>query len=216
MAGIASAVNEDEWLITPGANEESDDELRDRTRNQFNLVGNYHSDAIYRSMIASVLGLSVDRIYFLHDAPRGPGTANAYLLLDSGEISQPFIDAVNDYVNTLGHHGHGDDLQCYAMPETSHTLAVTVYVKSVENMEAEDLSALKTGITDLIRCAFRENANYDVKKTQPYSRYSFSNLGREIHKAFPVVDSLHFSLTDIVSELSVPRLSGLTVEIEND
>ncbi|EBM1696374.1 hypothetical protein DVC95_23855, partial [Salmonella enterica] len=85
-----------------------------------------------------------------------------------------------------------------------------------ENMEAEDLSALKTGITDLIRCAFRENANYDVKKTQPYSRYSFSNLGREIHKAFPVVDSLHFSLTDIVSELSVPRLSGLTVEIEND
>ncbi|EAZ1453883.1 hypothetical protein BRR38_17795, partial [Salmonella enterica] len=216
VAGIASAVNEDEWLITPGANEESDDELRDRTRNQFNLVGNYHSDAIYRSMIASVLGLSVDRIYFLHDAPRGPGTANAYLLLDSGEISQPFIDAVNDYVNTQGHHGHGDDLQCYAMPETSHTLAVTVYVKSVENMEAEDLSALKTGITDLIRCAFRENANYDVKKTQPYSRYSFSNLGREIHKAFPVVDSLHFSLTDIVSELSVPRLSGLTVEIEND
>lgn len=118
--------------------------------------------------------------------------------------------------STQGHHGHGDDLQCYAMPETSHTLAVTVYVKSVENMEAEDLSALKTGITDLIRCAFRENANYDVKKTQPYSRYSFSNLGREIHKAFPVVDSLHFSLTDIVSELSVPRLSGLTVEIEND
>lgn len=216
VAGIASAVNEDEWLITPGANEESDDELRDRTRNQFNLVGNYHSDAIYRSMIASVLGLSVDRIYFLHDAPRGPGTANAYLLLDSGEISQPFIDAVNDYVNTRGHHGHGDDLQCYTMPETSHTLTVTVYVKSVENMEAEDLSALKTGITDLIRCAFRENANYDVKKTQPYSRYSFSNLGREIHKAFPVVDSLHFSLTDIVSELSVPRLSGLTVEIEND
>ncbi|MES3443119.1 baseplate J/gp47 family protein [Citrobacter freundii] len=216
VAGIASAVNEEEWLITPGANEESDDELRDRTRNQFNLVGNYHSDAIYRSMIASVLGLSVDRIYFLHDAPRGPGTANAYLLLDSGEISQPFIDAVNDYVNTQGHHGHGDDLQCYAMPETSHTLAVKVYVKSVENMEAEDLSALKTGITDLIRCAFRENANYDVKKTQPYSRYSFSNLGREIHKAFPVVDSLHFSLADIVSELSVPRLSGLTVEIEND
>lgn len=48
VAGIASVVNEDEWLITPGADEESDDELRDRTRNQFNLVGNYHTDAIYR------------------------------------------------------------------------------------------------------------------------------------------------------------------------
>ncbi|ASQ16873.1 baseplate J/gp47 family protein [Enterobacter cloacae] len=216
VAGIASAVNEEDWLVTPGANEESDDELRDRARNQFNLVGSYHTDAIYRSMIAGVVGLSVDRIFFLHDAPRGPGTANAYLLLDSGEASQPFIDAVNDYVNSQGHHGHGDDMQCFAMPETSHTLAVTVYVESIENMEPDALSALKNNITNLIRCAFRENADYDVKKTWPYGRFSFSNLGREIHKAFPVVDSLSFSLTDIVSELSVPRLAGLTVEIVND
>ncbi|MFU9138305.1 baseplate J/gp47 family protein [Erwinia tasmaniensis] len=216
VAGIASVVNEDDWLTTPGADEESDDELRDRTRNQFNLVGNYHTDAIYRSMIAGVVGLSVDRIFFLHDAPRGPGTANAYLLLDSGETSQPFIDAVNDYVNTQGHHGHGDDLQCFAMPETSHTLAVTVFVLSKENMTAEELADLQSGVTNLIRCAFRENANYDVKKTWPYARFSFSNLGRELHKTFTVIDSLSFSLTDIISDLSVPRLASLTVEISND
>lgn len=216
VAGIASVVNEDDWLTTPGADEESDDELRDRTRNQFNLVGNYHTDAIYRSMIASVVGLSVDRIFFLHDAPRGPGTANAYLLLDSGEASQPFVDAVNDYINSQGHHGHGDDLQCFAMPETTHNLAVTVYVLSKENMTAEELAELQSGVTNLIRCAFRENANYDVKKTWPYARFSFSNLGRELHKTFPVIDSLSFSLTDIISELTVPRLASLTVEISND
>ncbi|MBU9848069.1 baseplate J/gp47 family protein [Rahnella ecdela] len=216
VAGIASVVNEDDWLTTPGADEETDDELRDRTRNQFNLVGNYHTDAIYRSMIASVVGLSVDRIFFLHDAPRGPGTANAYLLLDSGETSQPFIDAVNDYINSQGHHGHGDDLQCFAMPDTTHTLAVTVYVLSKENMTAEELAELQSGVTNLIRCAFRENANYEVKKTWPYARFSFSNLGRELHKTFPVIDSLSFSLADIISELSVPRLAGLTVEIRND
>ncbi|EHA8003448.1 baseplate J/gp47 family protein [Salmonella enterica] len=216
VAGIASAVNEDEWLLTPGADEESDDELRDRTRNQFNLVGNYHTDAIYRSMIAGVLGLSVDRIFFLHDAPRGPGTANAYLLLDNGEISQPFVDAVNDYVNSKGHHGHGDDLQCFAMPETMHILSVTLYVRSKENMTDEELARLKADVSNLIRCAFRENADYDVKKTWPYSRFSFSNLGQEIHRSFAVIDSLSFSLTDIISELSIPRLAGLTVEIEND
>lgn len=216
VTGIASAVNEDDWLTTPGADEETDDELRDRTRNQFNLVGNYHTDAIYRSMIASVVGLSVDRIIFLHDAPRGPGTANAYLLLDSGETSQPFIDAVNDYINSQGHHGHGDDLQCFAMPDTSHTLAVTVYVLSKENMTEEELAELQSGVANLIRCAFRENANYEVKKTWPYARFSFSNLGRELHKTFPVIDSLSFSLADIISELSVPRLAGLTVEIRND
>ncbi|MES4610996.1 MAG: baseplate J/gp47 family protein [Ewingella sp.] len=216
VAGISSVVNDDDWLTVPGANEESDDELRERARNQFNLVGNYHTDAIYRSMIASVLGLSVDRIFFKHDAPRGPGTANAYLLLDSGEISQPFIDAVNDYINTQGHHGHGDDMQCFALPETKHALSVTVYVLNKDNMTAEAMADLNTGVTNLIRCAFRENSNYDVKKTWPYARYSFSNLGRELHKAFPVIDSLTFSLTDIISELSVPRLSSLTVEIAND
>jgi len=216
VAGIASVVNEDDWLTTPGADEETDDELRDRTRNQFNLVGNYHTDAIYRSMIASVVGLSVDRIFFLHDAPRGPGTAQPYLLLDSGETSQPFIDAVNDYINSQGHHGHGDDLQCFAMPDTTHTLAVTVYVLSKENMTSEELAELQSGVTNLIRCAFRENANYEVKKTWPYARFSFSNLGRELHKTFPVIDSLSFSLADIISELSVPRLAGLTVEIRND
>lgn len=216
VAGIASVVNEDDWLVTPGANEESDDELRDRARNQFNLVGNYHSDAVYRGMIASVVGLSIDRIFFLHDAPRGPGTANAYLLLDSGEVSQPFIDAVNDYINSQGHHGHGDDMQCYALPETRHELSVTIFVPSRENMTADELAGLVSGVEYLIRCAFRENSNYQVKKTWPYARYSFSNLGRELHKAFPVVDSIHFSLEDIISDLSIPRLTSLTVNIEDD
>ncbi|WP_336797959.1 baseplate J/gp47 family protein [Erwinia aphidicola] len=216
VAGIASVVNEDDWLVTPGANEESDDELRDRARNQFNLVGNYHSDAVYRGMIASVVGLSIDRIFFLHDAPRGPGTANAYLLLDSGEVSQPFIDAVNDYINSQGHHGHGDDMQCYALPETRHELSVTIFVPSRENMTADELAGLVSGVENLIRCAFRENSNYQVKKTWPYARYSFSNLGRELHKAFSVVDSIHFSLEDIISDLSIPRLTSLTVNIEDD
>ncbi|MCS3426034.1 putative phage protein gp47/JayE [Rahnella sp. BIGb0603] len=214
VAGISKAVNEDDWLLAPGADEESDDDLRDRCRNQFNLVGNYHTDAVYRSMIAGVVGLSVDRIFFVHDAPRGAGTANAYLLLDSGETSQPFIDAVNEYINTQGHHGHGDDLQCMAMPETQHNLTVTVYVTNPDNMTAEENTALISGVSNLIRSAFRQNAEYDVKRTWPYSRFSFSNLARELHKEFGVVESLSFSLTDIVSELSVPRLATLKVEVK--
>ncbi|MHC5175233.1 baseplate J/gp47 family protein [Serratia rhizosphaerae] len=216
VGGIIRAENEDDWLTVPGADEEPDDELRERARNQFNLVGNYHTDAVYRSMIAGVVGLSTERVFFLHDAPRGPGTANAYLLLDTGVTSQPFIDAVNDYINTQGHHGHGDDMQCFAMPETRHDLSVRVFVANPDNLNAEEQAALLGGIDDLIRCAFRENGTYDVKKTWPYARFSFSNLGREIHRAFPVVDSLRFSLDDIVSQLSVPRLASLQVGLEHD
>lgn len=215
IAGIERVQNENNWLLVPGADEESDNDLRDRCRNQYNLVGHYHTDAVYRGMIANVVGLSIDRIFFLHDAPRGPGTANAFLLLDSGVTSQPFIDKVNDYINAQGHHGHGDDMQCFPMPETQHTLKMTLFVPSVENFTAEELQKLKQDTGDLVRCAFRENANYDVKKTWPYSRFSFSNLGRELHKQFSVLDSIVFSIPDIVSDLSVPRLKSLTVEVKN-
>ncbi|HDR2627168.1 TPA: baseplate J/gp47 family protein [Enterobacter cancerogenus] len=214
--GISHVASEENWLTVPGADEESDDDLRERCRNQFNLVGNYHTDAVYRSMIAGVAGLSIDRIFFEHDAPRGPGTANAYLLLDSGVASDPFIEAVNDYINTQGHHGHGDDMQCFAMPETRHDLVATVWVKNLSNLEQEQQDNLKKGVENLIRCAFRENTDYDVKKTWPYSRFSFSQLGREIHKTFPDTDSLEFSLKDITSELSVPRLNSLRVDLQNE
>ena len=214
--GISHVASEENWLTVPGADEESDDELRERCRNQFNLVGNYHTDAVYRSMIAGVAGLSIDRIFFEHDAPRGPGTANAYLLLDSGVASDPFIEAVNDYINTQGHHGHGDDMQCFAMPETRHDLVATVWVKNLSNLEQEQQDNLRKGIENLIRCAFRENTDYDVKKTWPYARFSFSQLGREIHKTFPDTDSLEFSLKDITSELSVPRLNSLRVDLQNE
>lgn len=215
VSGIASAVNEDDWLTQPGGDDESDDELRERCRNQFNLVGNYHTDAIYRSMIASVAALSVDRVFFKHDAPRGPGTANAYLLLDSGQTSQPFIDAVNDFINTQGHHGHGDDMQCMAMPETKHDLTATVYVVNLTNLSTEGQAALKSDAESLIRCAFRENTAWDVVKTWPYSRFSFSQLGRELHELLTSVDSVEFSLKDITSQLEVPRLKSLSVELKN-
>ena len=214
--GISQVASEEDWLTKPGADEESDDELRERCRNQFNLVGNYHTDAVYRSMIAQVAGLSIDRIFFEHEAPRGPGTANSYLLLDTGVASAPLIDAVNDYINTQGHHGHGDDMQCFAMPETRHDLAVSVYVPSVSNMTDDEVNALKSGVENLIRCAFRENADFDVKKTWPYSRFSFSQLGRELHRAFPQTDSIEFSLRDITSGLDVPRLNSLTVSLHDD
>lgn len=213
VAGISQVVNDEGWLTTPGANEESDDELRDRCRNQFNLVGNYHTDAVYRSMIAGVAGLSIDRIFFEHDAPRGPGTANAYLLLDTGITSAPFLDAVNRYITDQGHHGHGDDMQCFAMPETRHTLNVVVYIDNPDNMTDEAQSTLKTGVENLIRCAFRENSDFDVIKTWPFSRFSFSNLGKELHAEFTGINSLSFSLEDLISDLNVPRLDTLTVEI---
>nr|WP_287866773.1 baseplate J/gp47 family protein [Aeromonas sp.] len=123
VAGILSARNDDkEWIITPGADAESNDALGLRIKNQFSAVGRYHIDAVYRSMLASVAGIRADHIFFEHDAPRGPGTANAYILLEVGTTPASLISKLNDYVTNQGNHGHGDDLQVMAIPETEHSL----------------------------------------------------------------------------------------------
>ncbi|ELZ0585401.1 TPA: baseplate J/gp47 family protein [Yersinia enterocolitica] len=213
--GIASAVNEDNWLIAPGADKELDDDLRDRVRNQFNLPGQYHIDAVYRGLIAGIAGLSTDRIFFLHDAPRGPGTANVYLLLDSGIASQPFIDTVNDYVMSQGNHGHGDDVLCLPLPEVIYDLTVTLHLFATSNLNDEQAAVLLANIRNLIGCAFRENTDYSVQKTWPHSRFSMSRLGEELHDHFAEIESLTFSQQDIISGLSVPRLGVLTLENAN-
>ena len=184
IPGISRVENLDNWLTQPGADKESDDELRDRSRNQYNLVGSYHIDAVYRSMIASVAGLSTDRVYFEHDAPRGPGTANAYLLLDTGVPADSFIAAVNDHIMVQGYHGHGDDMRCFAMPETQHDLTVTAYMFATLNLTDDEQADLKQDIENFIRCAFRDNATYEVTKTWPHSRFSFSRLGEELNQEF--------------------------------
>lgn len=211
VAGISRVVNEEDWLRVPGADTEADDELRDRVRNQFNLPGQYHIDAVYRGLIAGIAGLTTDRIFFLHDAPRGPGTANVYLLLDSGIASQPFIDAVNHYVMSQGNHGHGDDVLCLPLPEITYDLTVTLHFFDSENLEADQHNALMANIRNLIGCAFRENTDYQVQKTWPHRRFSLSRLAEELHDHFPEIESVTFSQGDIISGLSVPRLGNLTL-----
>lgn len=213
ISGIASVENRDNWLSTPGADVESDDDLRDRCRNQYNLVGSYHVDAVYRGMIAAVAGLSTDRIFFEHDAPRGPGTANAFLLLDTGVPSASFVEKVNDHINGQGFHGHGDDMQCFPIPETHHDLTVEAWYFSTLNLDDDEQAELKKKITNVVRCAFRDNADYQVTKSWPHSRFSFSRLGEELHLLLPELESLKFSLPDIISGLNIPRLDALHVEL---
>ena len=207
-----TVTNDDNWLISPGANVESDDDLRERVRNQYNFVGHYHTDAVYRGIVTTITGISTKQVYFVHDAPRGPGTANLYLLLNDGVDSAYFVDKINNYIMGLGHRGHGDDLKCFAVPGNPYDINVSLYFE--REQQPADINQYVLNVENFIRCAFRQNNDYNVTQVNAYSRFSISKLNEELHEQFDELHSIVFNIGDIVSELAVPRLRTLTINAE--
>ncbi|MGP1832225.1 baseplate J/gp47 family protein [Shewanella frigidimarina] len=209
VTGIGSVSNDVDWIDVLGADAESNDDLKLRTRNAFTAAAPWHIDAVYRAMLTERAGLDADNIFFGHDAPRGPGTANAYILLDTGEPSSELITDLNQYVMDKGYHGHGDDLLILPLPGVDTNIGVTVYPDP--KLLAAEVIALLNGIEDFIRCAFRENTNYTATRTEPATRFSFSRLSQELHKEFTGLESLNWHQTDITNSNNVSRIDTLTI-----
>ncbi|WJD63107.1 baseplate J/gp47 family protein [Pseudomonas kurunegalensis] len=211
IPGVIQVVNADGWLTQPGADQEHDDDLRLRTRNQFSAVNQWHTDAVYRAMIAAFPGVEPDGVYFEHDAPRGPGSANAFVLFEAGSPAASYLEKINSYVRDQGNHGHGDDMLVQEMPATQHTVRVTVWPTAQVGTENQDILLSDTEL--FIRAAFREStaSDYQPTLTYPQSRFSFSRLGEELHETFAGIESLKFDNVDIVSQLTIPRLDDVQV-----
>lgn len=214
IGGIERVSNEDGWLVSLGADVEDLEDLRLRAKNQFGTLAKYHTDAVYKALLSSFPGIGVDDIYFEWDAPRGPFTANAYILLDVGNPSTEFIGELNNFIMVQGNHGHADDLEVFAMPETQHDLAVGVWLND-PNMTQENKDLLQSEIEDFIQCAFRQNNNWTVTKTKPLGLFSMSRLMEELHIQFPQIKTMVVDIDDIVAALDVPRLNSLTVTMND-
>ncbi len=209
VPGIASVRNEADWLHSPGADEEGNEPLRLRCRNQFAAVGQYHHDAGYKAIIGEFAAIRLDYLFFEKEAPRGPGTANCHIMIDSGVPPQTLIDAMNSHIRESGNHGHGDDMRCMAITGKPFDLSATVYA-ALDATDAER-AALLLEVENRVRCAFRENQDYAVTQVMPLSRFSFSQLDRELHAALPALRSIVFDHEDIVSQLTLPVLHTLAV-----
>lgn len=211
IPGIVQVVNADGWLTQPGADQEPDDQLRLRVRNQWSAVNQWHTDAVYRALIAAFPGVSPDGVYFEHGAPRGPGSANAYVLFEAGVPAETYLAQINAHIREAGNHGHGDDLLVMAMPETLHDISLTIWPRST--LTTAQRETLRDEVELFVRAAFRESTQRDYQPTltYPQARFSFSRLGEELHQQFAGIESLDFANTDIVSELSIPRIQSLEV-----
>ena len=214
LPGIASIRNEADWLQVPGADVEQDEPLRMRCRNQFSAVGQYHHDAAYKAEISTFAGVRPDYLFFAHNKPRGAGSANCYVMIESGAPTQAFIDDINGFIRDSGNHGHGDDMLCFPIPVTQ--VALTVTVTPSDHLPSEQKEQLKHKVEDMVRCAFRENTNFKITKVYPFSRFSFSRLSEELHADLFDLKSVEFnhgvSNLDIQSTMNLPLLSSLTMQ----
>lgn len=210
VPGIDSVTNDANWITRSGADTEEDEALALRIRDQFASVGNYHIDAVYRAAIASFAGIRSDLLFFEHNAPRGPGTANCFVMMPVGETPESLIDSINDYITNQGYHGHGDDLLAIAIPAAPADLELEFWHR--ENLSVEEIAALEAGIEARVRAAFRESDLYpEITRTLPQSVFAFSQLVQELHTALPGLKSIRFATADIESALVLPRINSLTI-----
>jgi uncharacterized phage protein gp47/JayE len=215
IPGIVQVVNKDGWLESPGADPEPNDQLRLRVRNQFSAVNQWHTDAVYRAMISAFPGVRPDGVYFEHGAPRGPGSANAFVLFDAGVPAATYLEQINSHIRDQGNHGHGDDLLAMVMPEVPISFEMDLWPQP--NLSAEQIDTLRSEIELFIRAAFRESTprDYQPTLTYPQSRFSFSRLAEELHQQFADIASLRFTPgVDITSGLDIPRLTSLKVNLQ--
>lgn len=215
VSGITSVTNPVDWIIQLGADEETDDELCLRAQNAFTAIGNHHIDAVYRSIISSVAGINSDQIYFKNTGDVLPGSAVAYILMESGETPQAVLDSLNDYIMNQGYHGHGDIMDCKAMPETQQDITVTVY--PVANLTAAEETTLLSDVELRIRAAFRESTDYEeMTRTWPQSLFSFSQMSKELHSQIANLEHIEYNVDHIQNALDIPRLNSITVDLVAD
>lgn len=210
ISGITSVTNDYDWLTLPGRDREDDDSFRSRFRSQFASVSDFHVTSVYKTMIANNIGISHDRIFIDYTlAPRGPGSADAYVLFDLETPAQAYLDQVNAYIRDEGNHGFGDDMMVKAVPESFHNVAVKIWLPVYIQGTTE--AGLLNDIEQMIRCAFRENNNFDVVQTEPFSRFSMARLAGSILRKYTDVVSVEFETGDIESTQDVPKLASLTI-----
>jgi hypothetical protein len=198
-----SASNKQDWLVRNGQNIETDNNFSLRIRDQFASLGEFHVNAVYKSIIAEVSGIPIDNIIFEQTAPRGAGSANAYIFLNVGQVSQAVVDVVNNHIAS-GYHGQGDDLKVFAIPTQEKAVELDLWLKP----NSADITA---DVENFIRAAFRENAGYQVTQCLPNSVFSFSLLAAELHAEFHEIATLKFTTDDISAGVWLPTISALTV-----
>jgi uncharacterized phage protein gp47/JayE len=195
-----TATNEQNWIVEAGANSESDEHLRERAIAAFATLGRFHTDDIYRTIITQNSSIKNHNMLFVHNAPRGAGSADCYVWADVGAVPAAEIASLNNIISG-GLKGNGDDLQVKLLPTSPIDLTVEL---TAESADAENI----------IRAVFRENAGFNVERITPAQTYYLSQITTEIHNR-TAVKVKSWNIESINTGTSMPVLKSLTVVVND-
>lgn len=213
ITGIASVKNDDGWATQLGSDREDDEEFRLRIRDQWDALNSFHVDTVYKRLISEVSGIDKENIYFDKTTGRGPGSADALILLETGLVGDELLARINGYINDEGNHGHGDSVQAFNLPRVDIELNVDAYYSQV--LTTEQRSALLQQVEIYIRAAFRELSGSEFTnkptQTEPFKRFSLSRLASELHKEFEHLTDVDFNADSPIHTLNVSQINTLTI-----
>lgn len=209
ISGIDSVANKADWLTRQGRDEELNDDLRERIRNQFSSISQWHTDSVYKSIVSQYTGLSTNQIYLRTQAPRGPGTADILILFKIGEPSASYLQDIEDHIKGNAYHGLGDGIEVQNVPD--NLIDLTVNVQFFSGITEHEKTNLLGNVEQFIRAAFRENTIYTPTVTAPYKPFAFSRLSMELHQQFSEIESIRFDRETVEHSLDIARLNSLQV-----
>ncbi|WP_164828016.1 baseplate J/gp47 family protein [Paenibacillus ehimensis] len=129
-----TVTNGENWLVREGTDEESDEDLRERTLNRWEQLSTGGIRDYYRSLVESINGVVAVHIEDQH--PRGEGTADIIITSVAGVPSSTIVQEAQDLITQYG--SLIGDIQAFAAEPVQINIDVVLHYDS-EYAESEEI-----------------------------------------------------------------------------
>lgn len=205
-----SLVNREDWLTREGTDEETDEELRERTINRWEQLSTGGIRDYYRSLVESING--VVAVHIEDDHPRGEGTADIIISSVAGIPSAAIVEEAQQLIDEKG--SIIGDIRAFAAEPVTIDVDVVVYYDA----EYAEPEAVETEAILRIHETFRYglvDRNDGILRVNPRYPFDRSMIVSNLRNAANVVqvDVLQPEDTITITRRQVAVLGDVSVEV---
>lgn len=131
IEGIETITNAEDWIISEGSDEETDESLKQRTKNSWAELSGTPIRDKYKNTAESIAGVLVAEVDDQH--PRGQGTVDISIISPTGTASQTLIDKVTEACEAI--KGPYDNLLIKSAEAVVTDITVNLIISTVASDE---------------------------------------------------------------------------------